>query len=742
MLQRAFQRAQGISLKWKLLIPFLFFAFTGTITLTIIGLTSQQRLIKAEERKMLLLHYRNFHNELDQKGRQAASMASIVAENRDVQRLLLERDREGLNDLLVHTYVRLKVDYDISQFHFHIPPGISFLRLHAPTLYGDDLQSYRKTIRDAVKRCRYVWGLAMGETGFGIRGVVPIFSGTQLVGTVEIGHSFGKSFLKGLHNRWNIDFVLYGRGENGEFVPMAMVPGKGSRPAPERLAPGVAERDEPTILIAPESLPDRAILQGAVRDYSGDVAAVVEISTDRSGIRQRLESTRNLMILVGAAGIAVSFLMTYLVAILFIRPIKGIVKGAQEIAEEKRESYLEPGLGDEIGTLTNALNRMLAALMERRMQIEEYAKNLEKRVEERTADLVASEEKYRTLVENVPLIVYRILEDGTTEFINSYLTESLGYRIEEAVGDRDFWREKMLDNEEEAFHSFLQSCVVDGKGCYIERVVRDRDGHSRVFLDHAIPATDEKGRVLWIDGIMLDITELKQLQERAMRTEEIRILGEISARMAHEIRNPLSVAGGFARRLRDALPDGDRNRKMADIIMQEMARMETFVGVLLNSIRRIDLEISNVEINRILRRCIREVQGLAQARRVSIREDLDPRLSGTRGDEDRLSQALDSMIRHAIVSMPEGDTLDVSSRTKDDENVIRLSFLGSRVSDDDLDQFFFPHLEEDPKESILDLPLSKIIIHRHGGHVDVFREEEQLITEVGLPVRPVSESPD
>jgi len=241
---------------------------------------------------------------------------------------------------------------------------------------------------------------------------------------------------------------------------------------------------------------------------------------------------------------------------------------------------------------------------------------------------------------------------------------------------------------------------------------------------------------------MLDITELKQLQERAMRTEEIRILGEISARMAHEIRNPLSVAGGFARRLRDALPEDDRNRRMADIIMHEMARMETFVGVLLNSIRRIDLEVSQVEINRILRSCIQSAQDMAQARRVEIREDLDSRLPGMSGDEDRLSQALDSLIRHAIVSMPAGDTLDVSSRTKDDNIIVCLSFRGSRVSDDDLEQFFFPHLEEDPKESILDLPLSKIIIHRHGGRVEVSREGEQLITEVELPIRAVSELPD
>ena len=50
------KKLQDISLKWKLLIPFLFFAFTGTTTLATIGLTSQQNLIKKEERKEII-HY-------------------------------------------------------------------------------------------------------------------------------------------------------------------------------------------------------------------------------------------------------------------------------------------------------------------------------------------------------------------------------------------------------------------------------------------------------------------------------------------------------------------------------------------------------------------------------------------------------------------------------------------------------------------------------------------------------------
>lgn len=692
-------------------------------------------MIKEEERKQLLIHYKNFVNEMERKKREAVALASMVAENKEVQRLLAERDREGLDRLLVNTYVRLHRDQEISQFHFHVPPGVSFLRLHHPPEYGDVLYDYRDTIREAVEGCEPASGLEYGETGFGIRGVVPVFHNARLVGTAEIGHSFGEPFLKGLHESWGIDIALYRRTKEGRYLPMARV----CDGEPERVFSGPKERglgkgSGPLVLISPGGLPQRSVLISEVEDYGGDLVAQVEISLDRSSIRQRLARTRDLMLLVGCVGIAVSFLLTYVVTALFISPIRKIVREAQEIADEKREIHLETGPGDEIGTLTRALNLMLTALKERRIQIEGYARHLERRVEERTQDLVASEEKYRTLVENVPLIVYRVLPDGTTEFINSHLTESLGYAIEDAVGDRNFWCEKILGSDQEAWRELFETCFQYREECRIERVVRDREGRPLVFLDHAIPATDDHGRPKWIDGIMMEITELKRLQERAVRSEEIRLLGEISARMAHEIRNPLSTAGGFARRLKDSMPEGDKRRGIAEIIVKEVSRMETFLGILLRSIRPFELSVSEMDLNRVISGCLEELEDLARSRDIKASKDFQEELPLIQGDEDRLNQAFESLLKHSMVTMPEGDTIELRTRSAHDQVRIQLAFSGALVSDDDLAHFFFPHLEHDPEKSVLDLPLSKIIIHRHGGRIRVHREGESLITEIELPV--------
>ncbi|MBU2498317.1 MAG: PAS domain S-box protein, partial [Proteobacteria bacterium] len=728
-------KVKGISLKWKLLIPFLLLAFIGTTVLTFIGLSSQQNLIKEEERKGLLQYYDRFLEELDHKKKQAASLAAMIAENPQVQALLAERNREGLIDLLLHTYVQLKMNFNIEQFHFHLPVAVSFLRLHYLERYGDEMIAFRKTIRDAIAKREPVSGLELGATGFGIRGVAPVFRYGEVVGSIEIGHSFNEDLLIDINRRWGIDLALYRFEDKKNYWPMART-GKGPRrELIDRYLPGEGP-EKAFMLIAPKEHPDRAILIGPVKDYAGKTVALVEISVDRSEIHERLTRTRNLMFLVGALGMGISFLLTFLVTQFFTRPIMEIVREAQDIAQEKREVHLEPGPNDEIGSLTRALNVMLDALKERRMEIERHARTLEKRVEERTADLVASEEKYRTLVENVPLLVYRILPDGTTEFINSYLTESLGYSIEEAVGDRNFWREKIAGDSSDHREEPWGECFENGHERRTERVIKDKGGRTLTFIDHAIPAADASGRVKWVDGIMLDISALKRLQERALRAEEIRLLGEISAHMAHEIRNPLITAGGFARRLRDALPEGDANRKLAQIIVEEVARLENYLKNLISSIRPFELSLTEVDVNHVLASWLERLDGHLKSKGIEVVREMDPHAKKIQGDEERLDQAFESLLKHAIISMPQDEMLFLSTAQTGDRLVVTLKHKVHRLSEDDLDKFFFPHVEDGTEWTVLDLPFSKIVIHRHGGQVDLSRDEENLLTmRIEFPVK-------
>lgn len=730
MLSDFIYRIQGISLKWKLLIPFLLFSFLGTTMLVYIGMSSQQDLIKREEQKEILDFYHLFLTRIGHKGDQALSMATIVAEDPRVKALLANRDPEALCAYVLPMYERLKRDFGISQFHFHTPPGKSFLRVHARDMSGEMI-SYRKTIMDVMKSGRGIASIEWGPTGLGIRGVVPVYYRGELAGSFEIGYPFGKPFLEDLKKSWGADLTVYEKkGESYTLLSTTMREAKTSCPAKH-----LADRspDHPVISISPPGHPASCILVGPIRDYFGDVVAVVEIDATRLAIVGRLSKTRNLMIFVGVAGILISFALIWAVAILFIRPIKDIVTKAGEIAEGKRETRLESGPDDEIGMLTQSLNTMLDSLKERERQIKDYAKTLERKVQERTSDLVSSEEKYRTLVDNLPLSVYRILYDGTTEFINPYFTEKLGYTIDEVVGNRRFWQEKIWGCNSEQGEEILRSLKENREGFRLEREVIDKEGHRLTFIDQAIPFKDDAGKLEWLEGIMLDITELKKLQEKALRTEEIKVLGEISARFAHEMRNPLTTAGGFARRLRDSLPENDKHREFADIIVEEVARLEHILKIILSSIEPFTLSVSEVDLNHLLQSSLKDLKDQIEAKGIDLVVSFSSSVTGMQGDEGLLRKAFDNLLKHSVLSMPEGEKLFVSTMMEDENPVITIKYRAEGLAEDDLGQFFFPRFTGKAESTVHDLPRSKIIIHRHGGKIDVLRKGKDIVLRIELP---------
>jgi PAS domain S-box-containing protein len=727
-------RVQSISLKWKLLIPFLFFSFIGTTSLVYIGLSSQQEIIKEEEKKELFRFYEIFLGSVRQKGEQALSMATIIAKNPKIETLLWKQNRQALLDYAQPLFEELKKNFGISQLHFHILPGKSYLRVHQPDQFGEMI-AYRTSIMDALKSGKGKKGLEWGLTGLGIRGVMPVFRNGKLAGSLEIGYPFGHSFLENLKEHWGPGFAVYEKKSPDTYSLLASTngPGKIFSLAGSNVSDSI---EQTRIFIAPPRFPNIALLVAPLRDYRGDVVAVVEIEVNRSAIIDRLSQNRTLMVVVGLVGICVSFFLVWIVAVLFIRPIKEIVAAAQEIAQGRRETRLMPGSNDEIGVLSHSLNTMLNSLKERRLQIQDHARTLERRVQERTADLVSSEEKYRTLVDNLPLGVYRILSDGTIEFINPYLIKTLGFDPDDMIGKRFFWQEKVWGSNKAESQEIMDVLKKDAQGFRMERVVKDKRGHKHIFMDQAIPFWDESGDLRWFEGIMVDITELKSLQEKALRTEEIRLLGEISARFAHEMRNPLATVGGFARRLQDSHLEDDRQKMFAKIIVDEVARLEDILKSILSSIKPFSINSTAVDVNKIILSSINEEADRMSEKKIQLETVLSPTISNIQGDTVFLERAFGCILKNEIINMPEGEKLFLSTESEAENVVITIRHDAKGLANEDLSQFFYPRFTGNAETTIHDLPLARVVIHRHGGKVDVLRDGEDVVLRIELPVVP------
>ncbi len=126
--------------------------------------------------------YHTIYRSFEEK---AQIVYDTLVDRPEVKRLFAQRDRTGLNRLLQPEYRRLK-HFGMKQFHFHLPNNHSFLRLHKPDLYGDDLSGFRETVRYVNTTHRPIGGFEEGIASNGFRFVFPLFYRSSYIGSVEI----------------------------------------------------------------------------------------------------------------------------------------------------------------------------------------------------------------------------------------------------------------------------------------------------------------------------------------------------------------------------------------------------------------------------------------------------------------------------------------------------------------------------------------------------------------------------
>lgn len=139
---------------------------------------------------------------------EATTIATLIATQPEVAAALIRGDRAALLERYLDVFDDLRRGHRVAQLHFSIPPATSFLRVHAPEHYGDDLSSFRQLVVDANTTGRSVTSIERGLWGLSARGVVPVHSpvgageavntlgsGRRVLGAVDVGISLDEDFL-------------------------------------------------------------------------------------------------------------------------------------------------------------------------------------------------------------------------------------------------------------------------------------------------------------------------------------------------------------------------------------------------------------------------------------------------------------------------------------------------------------------------------------------------------------------
>ncbi|VAX29850.1 Phosphate regulon sensor protein PhoR (SphS) [hydrothermal vent metagenome] len=229
--------------------------------------------------------------------------------------------------------------------------------------------------------------------------------------------------------------------------------------------------------------------------------------------------------------------------------------------------------------------------------------------------------------------------------------------------------------------------------------------------------------------------KLKDTQEQLVQAAKLAAIGELAANIAHEINNPLTSILGYAELMREE-EDVESIMRDLEIIESESLRARDIVRQLLEFSKKWPLEISKVDVNRLLKEVIDLVSLNLRDSEINIIEDFS-QIPQINADANQLKQVFLNLINNAVQSMTNGGTLSVRTEKIDNSVMIEVSDTGTGIPDNVAQKIFEPFFTtKKDRGTGLGLPISYRIIKKHGGKIEVKKRVDKGTTfRVILPIR-------
>lgn len=217
------------------------------------------------------------------------------------------------------------------------------------------------------------------------------------------------------------------------------------------------------------------------------------------------------------------------------------------------------------------------------------------------------------------------------------------------------------------------------------------------------------------------IEELRNVQGKLIQVEKLSALGRLTADVAHEIRNPLTSIGGFARRLHKKLNEGSKEKGYAEVVVNEVDRLEKILRDVLSFSREAKYRFEYQGIGSAVSDSVRAFEEVCADQGIQIKQEFDPSLPKVLIDSDQVRQAVNNLISNSVDAMPKGG--DLSIRTYMEELydvsyvVVEVSDSGPGIHHESLYRIFEPFYttKEIGVGTGLGLAICKKILDEHNG---------------------------
>lgn len=348
-----------------------------------------------------------------------------------------------------------------------------------------------------------------------------------------------------------------------------------------------------------------------------------------------------------------------------------------------------------------------------------------------------TEKELEMLFNSITDLIYYTDETYTIRKVNQSFLDKVGLNENEVIGKKCF---KLIHKTDYPLHTCPhRKAIKSGKALVGELEENYLDG---VYLVSSSPIFDRDGNLIGTINVVKDITELKNLRERIISMEKVAALGEMSAKVAHEIRNPLVAIGGFAKRLHKELKD-EKPKEYSKVILEEVKRLERILNEILSFVKPVQIEKELFKIKELIDDVVNfTISTLRENDNELIVMAEDDFL--VPGNYDKLKQVLLNLILNADEATKNGKiTLKIKKATelpleisslKKQYFIIEVQDTGCGIEKENLKRIFDPFFTTKTNGIGLGLSISKKIVEDHNGIIKVESElSKGTIFRVYLP---------
>ena len=470
----------------------------------------------------------------------------------------------------------------------------------------------------------------------------------------------------------------------------------------------------------------------------GQKWGTVRVGLSLQNMHAEIRKTHLWIALVGGIGGALSLLAVTWLARRIAAPLQDLTEGTQAMARGDLEYVIPVRTRDEIAVLARHLNRMASELGTHRAELEKTNCELDQKVKE----LSVMANYNATILASMTSGLITLDLDGRFEAMNHTAEVIFGVSSLSVHGHHY----SQIVAADSLFSQIIERALQRRMPINVPRMAFIRPDGRAVPLGLRTAMRHDHGQTSGLLIIFEDLSPVQELERRLRHADRLAAVGQVTAGLAHEIKNPLTSVRAFVQLVRKKHNDARFIEQFDRIVLHEVDRINSIIEELLDVTRSVPLQHRPIAILPLLGRVAEAYTETMVQQRVCLETDWAKILPSINADPEQLQRAFGNLLLNALEAMPEGGVLSMVCRTapKSTSNIVAADASVTRMAPehelyameievivrdtglgipaDQLDNVFTPFFTTKKKGTGLGLALTHKIIEDHGGSIHMASE--------------------